>query len=411
MMNREPKRAFARGLAPTAENEARGAEGYDPERRLESVEMMAGAIAHNVNNLMETILSTARLVRYELDELDPGARMLEVIEKAASKAGSLTEEMLAFARGGPQEVAAVNLNPIVCHVMLVEEQQLAPKVRFVRRVDPDLWDVEADVGQITEMILELAKSAVKAVSDLGESGRLVLTTRNVELRDTREIGRPELRGGRYVYLSVEDDGIPFDPKLGDKIFEKGYLPESNERGQSLARVCDIVRRHGGHVSVDGARDWGTSLHIYLPALEKPETTSTFAASEMPGGTETVLVIDDDEMVRDVTHETLMRLGYQTLMAVNGKEAVEIARAHQGEIHLALLDLAMPIMGGAEAFPLLKEARPDMKVIICTGFEHGTASRALVDAGVSAFLLKPFGPSTLAKEIRIALATESPSHTA
>lgn len=368
-------------------------------RRLQAVEMMVGAIAHDVNNLMETILSSARLLRDGLEAGHPDAGMLESIERAAAKAGSLTKEIFAFTKGGQRDVDAVNLNPIVCHVMLVEEQQLAPRVRIVRHVDPDLWDVAADVGQITEMVLELALNAVASVAG---DGRVVLTTRNVELDEALGVGGPDLRSGKYVYFSVQDDGDPLESDARAEAFEKGFSVGTGPEEHGLARVYDIVHRHGGHISVNCVEGWGTVFHVYLPALEDGDAKSDYALNDMPGGTETILIIDDDEMVRDVTYETLKRLGYQTLMAEDGKEAVEIARAHPGAIQLALLDLAMPVMGGAEAFPLLKEARPDMKVIICTGFEQGTASKALMDAGVSAFLLKPFGPSTLAQEIRSAL---------
>ena len=364
--------------------------------RLEAIAMMAGGFTHEINNLMAGILGNVALLRTQLDSVHPGHSRLDAIDTAAEKAGLLSRRMIAFAQGKAREPEPVNLNSIVYHVLLVEEQRLAPRVRIVRYIDPDLWRVSADQTQMVQVVLNLAVNAVEAIRD---QGRVVISTRNVELREDIIPAQSELLPGRHVMLTVEDNGCGMSPDMVARAFDAEYSSKSPKRGLGLATVYTIVRSNGGHVSITSKEGEGTAVRVYYPALETIFEAPSKPMTELPKGGETILVADDERMLLDVMVETLSRLGYRVLSANNGQEAIEVARRHQGAIQMCLLDMAMPVMGGAEAFPLLKKARPDMKIIICTGFEEEVVSHTLLGAGVSSVLLKPFRPASLAQEIR------------
>jgi CheY-like chemotaxis protein len=287
----------------------------------------------------------------------------------------------------------------VYHVLLAEEQHLAPRIRIVRYINPDLWKVTASHAQIAQVALELATNAVDAIQD---KGRVYIGTRNVDLtKEAAPLGS-NLKSARYVLLSIEDNGAGMDPETHSRIFEPGFTTKSGRRGMGLTNVQNVVSASGGYISVSTIKGHGTVFRIYLPAFQERKEKVPVVAHELPSGTETILIVDDERMVLDVTQETLQRLGYHTLIAHNGAEAVELVRTHDGPIHLALLDLVMPVMGGVEAFPLLREARPDMRVIVCTGLDQEIISHEVLEDESSGFLLKPFRPSTLAQEVRKAL---------
>lgn len=371
--------------------------------RIEAVAMKSAAVSHDVNNLMSAILGATGLIRHELDEGHPVLGLIDSIEKAAIKAGNSTVELLDFTQGKRRTPEPTSLNPIVCHVLLVEEQQLAPKIRIVRNVDPDLWDVDGDYTQLTQLALNLSINAVESIED---TGRVIITTRNIEHSGEFSARGLDLEMGRYVYLSVEDTGSPMDSDTLDHIFDADFSTKSGNRGMGLATVHNIVKSHRGHIVAQSREDEGNLFEIYLPAYDSKVRQEKRLIEQLPMGTETILIVDDDSELRKVTKETLDHLGYTTLIASNGQKAIEVVKSYDAHIDLALLDLAMPVMGGAEAFPLLKMTRPEMPIIVCTGLRSGPDDEALERAGVSAFLYKPYRPTTLAQEVRKVLDGES-----
>lgn len=361
--------------------------------------LFAEGVAHELNNLLATILGNAALACNQLDKGHPSAANLETISKTAERAAELARRILAFAHGDRPEGEPVNLDTIVYHVLLTEEQHLAPRIRIVRYINPDLWKVAASHAEIAQVALELATNAVDSILD---KGRVYIGTRNVDLtREAAPLGS-NLKSARYVLLSVEDNGCGMDAETRSRIFEPGFTTKPGRRGMGLANVQNVVSDSGGYISVSTIKGHGTVFRIYFPAFQEGKEKASSVAQDLPGGTETILIVDDERMIVDVTQETLERLGYHTLVAHNGAEAVEVARTHDGPIHLAVLDMVMPVMGGVEAFPLLREARPDMRVIVCTGLDQEIISHEILEDESSGFLLKPFRPSTLAQEVRKAL---------
>ena len=373
-----------------------------PER-LQATAMIGRGVAHDINNLMENIIGTASLLRNDLAGSQAHLAMLDSIERAAELAGQLTQRMMALTQGQDHRVEAVNINAIVYHLLLVEETHLARRIRIVRHIDPDLWRVHASHTQVAQVLINLATNAVESVHG---KGRVTIRTCNVQLdADTMPTGL-HLEPGPYVLVTIEDDGEGMSEEVLRLIFEPGYTTRPGKAGQGLATAATMTRAMGGLLAASSHVGEGSVFRVYLPALPDVAKTEEPQVMTLPHGTETVLVVDDERMIADVMQETLKRLGYRTLVARDGREAVDVARGYKAPIDLALLDIAMPVMGGADAFPLLKEIHPKMKVIVCTGFEQELISGELLRSGVDAFLLKPFRLSLLAQEVRKVLDTRS-----
>ncbi|HIJ65903.1 MAG TPA: response regulator [Candidatus Hydrogenedentes bacterium] len=364
--------------------------------RLRAIAATAGAMAHDINNLVGAILGNVALLRTELGKDSNTAAMLESIEEAAEKAAEVVQRLLAFTQQGPQRLERVNLNTIAYHMLLVEEQELAPRIRISRYVDPDLWDVNADYKQLTQMAISLARNAVEAIQN---EGRIIIRTRNLELDEQFAPEGSGLTSGRYVLLSVEDNGVPTASETLAKGLEQGERAAPAQDPLALAAVFAMAKEYQGYLTVKSEQGQGNVCQVYLPACRREEKPLVLDRGEAPVGTETVLIVDDNQAILDVIEAALKRLGYRTLRAKDGLGAIEIARTYEGDIHLTLLDMAMPAMGGVEAYPELKRVRPDMAVIVCTGIETEAASDALLEAGANAVLHKPFRPSVLAHEIR------------
>ena len=362
--------------------------------QIDAIAMVGRGVAHDINNLMETVLGNAALLRPKLVGDQHATVALDAIEISAELAGRLTERILAITQGAAHRVEAVNVNSIVYHLLLVEESNLAPHIRIVRHVDPDLWKVYVNHTQIAQVLLSLATNAVEAVPG---KGRVTIRTNNLHVDpDTIPIGSG-LQPGPYVLITIEDDGEGMDDEVLSKVFEPGFTTKPGHAGKGLANVFAIVRNNRGFVTVNSFPGQGSVFRVYLPAV--PAEPEPAASTEMPTGHETVLIVDDEHMIVSAMAETLKRLGYTTLVAYNGKEAVDLARKYENPIDITLLDMAMPEMSGADAYPLLKKAHPEMRVILCTGFEKDLITGDMLHAGVESFLLKPFRLNVLAQEVR------------
>jgi len=376
--------------------EASKYEGPDAAQRgqTDAIAMVGRGVAHDINNLMETVLGNTALLRAQLEGDLNATVALDAIEISAELAGRLTQRILAITQGVERRIEAVNVNSIVYHLLLVEESKLAPHIRIVRHVDPDLWKVHVNHTEIAQVLLGLATNAVEAIRG---KGRVTIRTNNVEVDPGAIPVGSGLQPGTYVLITIEDDGEGMDDDVLCKVFEPGFTTKPGHAGKGLANVFSTVRNNRGFVTVNSFPKQGTVFRVYLPAI--PDEPETATSTEMPAGHETVLIVDDELMIVSAMAETLKRLGYSVLVAHNGKEAVDLARRYEDPIDLTLLDMAMPEMSGADAYPLLKKAHPEMRVILCTGFEKDLITGDLLDAGVESFLLKPFRLHVLAQEVR------------
>ncbi len=371
--------------------------------RMEAAATLAGGIAHDFNNLMVGVLGNAELLRMECADRPDTMRKLADIAQSAQRAGELAQQMLAFARGGKYRPKVLSLNDTLRETLRLHQHAFPPRVWITWDIEPKLWNILADPAQMGQVVMNLCINAVEAIQG---NGRVTLTTRNLEIDEEFAETHPGLRPGRYAYLSIEDTGCGMSPETQARVFEPFFTTKFQGRGMGLAAIYGIIRNHEGHISVHSEVGRGTTFKIYLPATEAEIPAPPKPTREIPTGTETVLVVDDEEMVLEVTRRMLERLGYRVLCAHNGKEAVETARSFDGDIHLALLDMGMPVMGGEEAYPMLMEALPELKVILYSGYEPDSASLALLDAGAKAFLHKPFRVEVLAQAIRKVLDGET-----
>lgn len=367
--------------------------------RLEATTTLAGGIAHDFNNLMSNVLGNAELLLKRGDCSDEAGRMLRTVVKNAERAGELAQLLVAFARGGKYQPDVVDLNDVFKENFLLQESSLPARIDFVHHLQEDIWAVEADAVQIGQVMINLCLNAVDAVSG---NGRIVVATANVQVREKDRSRYRSLAPGRYVRLAVKDTGCGMDKATQAKVFEPFFSTKQQGRGLGLSAVFGIVKNHGGEIMIQSRPGGGSTFEVYLPAVDERAHRKGEIKLDMPRGTETILVIDDDDSVRDITRRILEYLGYKVLVAMEGNEAVELVRRHQGGIHLALLDMGMPNLGGAETFPLLREASRGMKVVIYSGYENDEASKELLSHGASAFIQKPFRMETLARVVRQAL---------
>ena len=347
-------------------------------------------------------------------------------------AGELAQKMLAYARGGKYRPQVINLNGNVLEALELEEGSFPPSVAIEHELESDLWPVRADPNQMNQVIMNLSINAVEAIEErstqepggssdrrrtdaLGApafQGRILITTRNIEVDADFARQQPGLDAGAYVCVAVEDNGKGMSPDVQARVFEPFFTTKFQGRGLGMAAVYGIVKNHNGAIAVHSEENEGSVLTVYLPAVnaaaddEATDLSATVPVEErrirrapLPRGSETILVIDDEEMVLAVARELLEDLGYTVLLAHNGQEAVDLARIREDPIHLSILDLGMPVMGGVQAYPLLMEAQPAMKVVICSGYGLNPAAQGLLDAGADAFVQKPFLAENLVGQIR------------
>ena len=373
----------------------RGEEILRAASRMEATATLAAGVAHDFNNLMTTILGNAELLLTDPAFPDAPSRLGQVAD-AAKRGGALAQQLLAYARGGKYQAQAVNINEVVRQALHLHKHAMPPRVQLEADLDPNAPAIEADPVQIGQVITNLCINASEAIPAVG---RLTVRTRQIILTADDAAKRPGTRPGPAVLIQVADTGTGIDQTVLPRIFEPFFSTKFQGRGLGLAAAYGIVKNHRGYIGVDSGLGRGTTFSIYFPAVNSVPDRPVAAAEPFPTGVETLLLVDDDDAVIDVTRSILERLHYRVLVARHGIEAVEVARTHQGSIELAILDLGMPFAGGAEAFPFLKAARPDMRVMISSGYEMNDVVQGLLAAGADAFLQKPYRVSALARGIR------------
>ncbi len=373
----------------------RGEEILRAASRMEATATLAAGVAHDFNNLMTTILGNAELLLTDPAFPDAPSRLSQVAD-AAKRGGALAQQLLAYARGGKYQAQAVNINEVVRQALHLQKHAMPPRVQLEADLDPNAPAIEADPVQIGQIITNLCINASEAIPAVG---RLTVRTRRITLTAEDAANRPGTRPGPAVLIQVTDTGTGIDPTVLPRIFEPFFSTKFQGRGLGLAAAYGIVKNHRGYIGVESGIGRGTTFSIYFPAVDSIPDRPIVVAEPFPTGDETLLLVDDDDAVIDVTKSILERLHYRVLVARHGIEAVEVARTHEGAIDLAILDLGMPFAGGAEAFPFLKAARPDMRVMISSGYEMNDVVQGLLAAGADAFLQKPYRVSALARGIR------------
>jgi two-component system, cell cycle sensor histidine kinase and response regulator CckA len=394
---RDDERRLALVIAEDITERMRLEEQLLRSQKLEAVGRLAGGVAHDFNNLLTGILGYADLLHRGLADDDPRRRDAEEVKRAAERAADLTRQLLAFSRRQVLEPRVLDLNEVVEDMQRMLRRLIGEDIELVTAVEPDLGRVEADPGQLEQVIANLVVNARDAMPN---GGRLVIQTANAEVDETFTSGRAGgMQPGPYVVLEVSDSGAGMDAETQAHAFEPFFTTKEVGKGTGLglATVYGIVKQSGGFIWVYSEPGEGTTFKIYLPQVEKPVDV---AAAPPPrsarGGTETVLVVEDEEVVRDLIGRDLTGRGYSILTAGTGREALAVAAGHDGAIDLVVTDVVMPEMGGLELMQRLTAARPGIKVVYMSGYTE----RAVADGVVPRPLLqKPFNASTLADTIR------------
>ena len=381
------------------------AERRQQSQKLEAIGQLAGGIAHDFNNLLTAILGNAAFVLASTPVDDPRHADIREIERAATRAAELTHQLLAFGRKQVLKPTPLDLNATLAHTMRMLTRLVGEHIEITVVPDPALWDVQADPAQLEQVIVNLVVNARDAMP---EGGKLTIETQNVTLQPgstSQHIGAP---AGDYVLIAFTDTGIGMDPATQDRIFEPFFTTKGLGKGTGLglATVYGIVRQSGGSISVYSEPHRGSTFKVYLPRLAEPvaaASESAAPAAASTSGTETVLVVEDEEAVRQLAARTLFVRGYTPLVAHTGEEALRLSEQHPGPIHLLLTDVVLPRMSGSRLAETLLATRPELRVLYMSGFtESAIVHHGVLQPGTD-FIQKPFTPHALAVKLRDVLA--------
>ena len=368
-------------------------------QKMEAVGMLAGGIAHDFNNLLTIINGYSQLLLGSLPESDRNRSAVEQIMKAGERAAALTSQLLAFSRRQTIQPRALDLNLLVGSVAIMLRRLIGEDVDLRLDLGKDLGQVNADPGQIEQVIMNLAVNSRDAMP---KGGTLTLRTANAALTgDYPGVYKP-VRAGTYVMLAVSDTGVGMDAATRSHLFEPFFTTKIQGRGTGLGLsiVFGIVRQVGGNLEVTSEPGVGTSIKIYLPRVEQalaPEVETP--AAEEGRGNETILLVEDDEMVLKLVRETLEHEGYTILEAAGPAQARRICRTHHGPIPLMITDVVMPQESGRALAARLASVRPDMKVLYMSGYTDTGMAFNRAEFKDEEYLQKPFTPAALTRKVR------------
>jgi two-component system, cell cycle sensor histidine kinase and response regulator CckA len=380
--------------------------------KMEAIGTLAGGVAHDFNNILQAITGFAQLLMMGKDPGDSDYPKIQAIEQAARKAGDLTRQLLVFSRKVEAKLRPLDLNHEVEQVQRLLERTIPKMIRIELHLSGDLGIINGDPVQIEQVMMNLAVNARDAMQD---GGRLIFRTERVVLDERFPKACPGAVPGEYVLLSISDTGHGMAPGVLDHIFEPFYTTKEAGKGTGLglAMVYGIVKGHGGHINCSSRLGEGTVFDLYFPVLqmevsrpreEKPEKA-------IPLGSETILLVDDEENLLDIGKEMLKRHGYHVLTADSGEAAIEAYDREGNTADLVILDLNMPGMGGLKCLAALRDMNPKARVIIASGYLADDQLRESVRFGASAFVAKPYKLSDLLRAVREVLdrASPLPSH--
>ncbi len=365
-------------------------------QKMEAMGALAGGVAHDFNNILMGIQGRISLMLTDSDASRCHFEHLREIENYVKSATALTKQLLGFARGGKYEIKPTDLNEL-----LVKENRMFGRTRkeidIQEEFEPNLWTVEIDRGQIEQVLLNIYVNAWQAMHG---GGNLSIRTENIKVDDNCD--KPYLAApGNYVKVSITDTGVGMDEETRQRIFDPFFTTKEMGRGTGLglASAYGIIKNHKGFIDVYSKKGEGTTFSIYLPASEKTAGKEQEVDEELIRGTETVLLVDDENIILEVGKELFENLGYRVLTAKNGKEAIDIYIKEQGRIDLVVLDMIMPGMGGRETYDGLKEINPDVKVLLSSGYSIDGQATEILNRGCNGFIQKPFNIAVLSQKTR------------
>ena len=381
-------------------------EQFYQSQKMESIGTLAGGIAHDFNNLLMGIQGNVSVMNLEVGAADPLQESIDSIARCVKSGSQLTNQLLAFARGGKYVVTPSNLNTIV-HKTAEIFGRTKKEIDLHPVFAKDIWPVEVDPSQIEQVLMNLYVNAWQAMP---EGGDLYIELENVRLDEHYARIKPfNIRPGRFVKLSVTDTGVGMTPETQKRIFEPFFSTKEKGMGTGLglASAYGIIKNHNGFINCYSELGHGTTFNVYFPVCEETYPPEDGGADGelvegVPGGDETILFVDDDEEIITVGRKILASLGYTVLVASGGQAAVDTFIDQQDRIALVILDYVMPGMGGREVFEALKQIQPDVKVLLSSGYSSTDQVAALIEKGCRGFIQKPYDTVKMSRAIRTIL---------
>jgi len=372
---------------------------FQQAQKMQAIGTLAGGIAHDFNNLLMAIQGHVDLVSMDVKPEHPHFQHFEEIEVAVARGTDLTKQLLGFARGGKYEVKLTDLNKLVAKSCEMYGRT-HKEIKIHTKLQKEIWSVEVDRAQIEQVLLNLYVNAWQAMPD---GGNLYVETSNVVL-DENYTKPFEMTLGNYVKISVADTGVGMNKETQERIFDPLFTTKEVDRGTGLglSSAYGIVKNHGGVINVYSEEGEGSIFNSYLPATGKPLPLSKGRDSkqeEILTGTETLLVVDDEDMVLTVGEEILKKIGYKVFLAKSGREALEVYRKHRNEIDLIILDMIMPDISGGEVYDKVKQENSEVKVLLSSGYSIDGQASEILERGCNGFIQKPFTIKELSGKIR------------
>jgi two-component system, cell cycle sensor histidine kinase and response regulator CckA len=368
-------------------------------QKIEAIGRLAGGVAHDFNNLLGVISGFTDLLARDLEPGHRGWRRLEQIRKATDRAAALTRQLLAFSRRQVLQPRVLDLNTLVTEVQEMLKRVIGEHIAIVPVLSPQVGRVKADPGQLEQVIVNLAVNARDAMPG---GGKLILETDGAVFDDTFVRNHAGAQPGPYVVLSVSDNGHGMDAEVLSHVFEPFFTTKEAGKGTGLglATVYGIVKQSGGYITVYSELGRGTTVKVYLPRVEEdPQPLEAAEAGPPPTGSETILLLEDEGSLREIIREVLEEAGYRVLTAADSREALPLARAHGGPIHILVTDVVMPGLGGREIAEALARERPSTRVLYISGYtDEAIGHHNVLDPGVH-FLQKPFSTLALLRKVR------------
>lgn len=362
--------------------------------KMQAIGTLASGFAHNFNNLLMGIMANVSIILLDIDSNHQHYKYLKNIEKQIANGSKLSAQLTGYARAGRDGVKPINLNQLLketCDTFKIAKKEII----IHQDLDENLYGIESNIGQIEQVLLNLYVNAADAMP---EGGDFFLKTMNIT--DKEMTGKPyDPKPGNYVLLTVRDTGAGMEPETRERIFEPFFTTKGFTKGTGLglSSAYGTIKRHGGYIDVDSEKGCGTTFSIYLPATKKEVEKEL--PEEIVMGNETVLLVDDENMVIEGCREMLTKMGYNVTIARNGKDAIEIYKDNQDKIDIVIIDMIMPELSGGETYDRLKEMNPDINVLLSSGYSINGQATEILERGCNGFIQKPFNLNVMSMKLR------------